>query len=303
MQMNRLYEIVYLLLDRRVMTSDGLARHFGVSTRTILRDIEKLASAGVPLYTQRGKGGGISILEGFLLEETLEAEEEQSNRILQALQGLSAGGAYENKEVISRFQALFQKGHSDWIDVDFSRFGKDSGKFQTLKNAVIQHQEIAFSYAHPLSGGIVEKRACPLRLTYASSAWLLETRVRKTGKIESFEISRMRGIAATGKIFDELGSTAVGNAPAIVSETVRLRLLINKEAAWRAYSDFEAECIAECENGDLEASADAVNDPGLVSYLLSYGKSAKVLEPESVAYEIARQAELIAGAYGDLTFH
>ena len=51
MQLNRLFEIVYILLNRKQVTARELAQRFEVSTRTIYRDIESLTEAGVPVYT------------------------------------------------------------------------------------------------------------------------------------------------------------------------------------------------------------------------------------------------------------
>ena len=55
MQINRLFEIVYILLDKRIVTAKELAEHFEVSSRTIYRDIDILSSAGIPIYATQGK--------------------------------------------------------------------------------------------------------------------------------------------------------------------------------------------------------------------------------------------------------
>ena len=60
MQINRLFEIIYILLDKKTVTANELAKKFEVSSRTIYRDIEILSGAGIPIYTTKGKGGGIS---------------------------------------------------------------------------------------------------------------------------------------------------------------------------------------------------------------------------------------------------
>ena len=59
MQINRLFGIVYILMNQKMATAKELAAHFEVSNRTILRDIEVLSQAGIPIYTTPGKGGGI----------------------------------------------------------------------------------------------------------------------------------------------------------------------------------------------------------------------------------------------------
>ena len=62
MQTGRLFEIVYLLMERRRMTTEELARELEVSARTIRRDVEALSGAGIPVYMTRGKGGGVHLL-------------------------------------------------------------------------------------------------------------------------------------------------------------------------------------------------------------------------------------------------
>ena len=67
--MNRLFEIVYLLLSKGKVTAREMAERFEVSQRTIYREIEALSIAGIPVYTEKGKGGGISLLPGFTINK------------------------------------------------------------------------------------------------------------------------------------------------------------------------------------------------------------------------------------------
>jgi len=65
MQNNRLFQILYYILERGKVTATELAEKFEVSVRTIYRDVDSLSSAGIPIYTTQGKGGGIEIAEDF----------------------------------------------------------------------------------------------------------------------------------------------------------------------------------------------------------------------------------------------
>ena len=61
MQMNRLFKIVYYLLENGRSTAPELAERFEVSIRTIYRDLDTISAAGIPIYATQGKGGGISL--------------------------------------------------------------------------------------------------------------------------------------------------------------------------------------------------------------------------------------------------
>jgi biotin operon repressor len=67
MQTGRLFEIIYILLNKDRVTARELAERFEVSTRTIYRDIDTISLAGIPIFAERGKGGGISLLPDFVL--------------------------------------------------------------------------------------------------------------------------------------------------------------------------------------------------------------------------------------------
>jgi predicted DNA-binding transcriptional regulator YafY len=70
MRADRLVSLVLLLRQRGRLTADTLARELEVSTRTVLRDIEALSAAGVPVYAERGRHGGFMLSPGFRTELT-----------------------------------------------------------------------------------------------------------------------------------------------------------------------------------------------------------------------------------------
>lgn len=77
MQTENLFELTYILLEKKQVTAKELATHFGISQRTVYRWVEALSLAGVPVFATKGKGGGIGISENYALDKTVFTEEEK----------------------------------------------------------------------------------------------------------------------------------------------------------------------------------------------------------------------------------
>ena len=67
MKQSRLFKIVYYLMEAGKSTAPELAEKFEVSIRTIYRDLDVISAAGIPIYASQGKGGGIFIMQDFVL--------------------------------------------------------------------------------------------------------------------------------------------------------------------------------------------------------------------------------------------
>ena len=304
MQINRLFEIVYLLMNKKSMTANELAAHFEVSKRTILRDIDVLATAGIPVYTSQGKGGGISIHDKFMINKTVISENEQK-QILFALQGMSATQHIETEGILSRLRSLFEKTDKDWIEVDFSRWGKsaaDRAKFDSLKNAVINERSISFNYSSSYSE-TANRKAYPLKLVFKSKSWYMQAFCMLKNDYRTFKISRMRDVKMLAETFDgkafqipEIESTEYQS-----SCLIDVALHFAPHAAYRVYDEFDERNIIKNEDGSLIVAMSMPNDYWLYDYILSFGASLEVLEPQSVRDEIVRQAEKIKNKYVNKT--
>ncbi len=286
---SRLFKILYYLLDKAHATAPELANQFEVSVRTVYRDVEALSGAGIPVYTEPGRNGGIYLLPGFILDRALLSETEKQE-ILTAIQSISATGYTDGKEIRTKLSALFHVNTENWLEVDFSRWGKsacDNAKFEILKTAVIQHREIKIVYENTDSKRS-ERIIQPLKLSYKSKEWYLKAfclqkqdfRMFKLNRILEQELSERTFVPKT---YPESWDRSLQTCPRIV-------LLFSKEIAYRVYDEFDESQIEYQKNGDLIVRAEMPVDAWLIGYLLSFGAWVEVLEPVKIREILAAQA-------------
>ena len=304
MQINRLFEIVYLLMNKKQMTASELAAHFEVSKRTILRDIDTLTTAGIPIYTTQGKGGGIFIQDKFLLNKTFISEDEQK-QILFSLQSMSATKFVETDKILGRLRSLFDSPGQEWIEVDFSRWGysaADSAKFEALKNSIISEMAISFDYWGVCSQS-KNRKVYPLKLSFKSKAWYLQAFCLLKNDYRVFRITRMRNIAILDEPFNGNAYEIPKVEPADHSSLclTDIKLLVSPHAAYRIYDDFAEDDITINEDGSFDVEMCMPHDQRIYDYILSFGSAVEVLEPQHVRDEMLVQIEKIKEKYSPET--
>ena len=300
MQVNRLFEIVYILLEKKKVTANELAEHFEVSKRTILRDIDALTIAGIPIYTSKGKGGGISILDNFVLNKTTISDEEQSE-ILMSLQSLAATKYLDDSKILSKLETLFQKTDTNWIEVDFSRWNsieRDKEKFELLKNAIIKKQAIAFTYASSY-GETTERTVHPLKLVFKSKAWYLQGYCLLKNDYRTFKINRMLAVEMLNKNFsDKQYEAPLIDSPDVESTAMtKVVLKVAAHMAYRAYDEFDEDSIARNDDGTLTITANLPQDEWLYNFILSFGTAMRIIEPRQMRDELLLYAVEVKDFY------
>ena len=171
---NRLFEIIYILMQKKKITAKELADRFEVSTRTIYRDIEILSRANIPIYATKGKDGGIELLDEYVLNKTILYEEEQ-NEILFALQGIKKVVGKEEKDILEKMSMLFNKKINNWIRIDFSTWDKDNAqedRFDIIKNSILNKNKIEFIYYNS-NGDKLKRTVEPLQIWFKDKSWYL----------------------------------------------------------------------------------------------------------------------------------
>ncbi len=299
MQIHRLFEIVYLLIERRTMTARDLAERLEVSTRTILRDVEVLSGAGIPLYSTRGRGGGISILDGYVLSKAFFSEREQTG-ILAALQQLSATQYPDTRPVLDKLKGIFVKQTADWLEVDFTHWGsgaEDKRKLSLIQSALINKQALRFTYSNA-KGETAQRLVYPLKLCFKSMSWYLSAYCTGREDYRTFKLNRIQNAEAADRYFADLDLQA---PPLHIDENpaprLPLKLLFHARQAHRVYDEFGAEQIELRGDGQLLVSVPMPDEDWLYHYLLTFGPDLEVLEPPEIREKTAGIAKAVLDKY------
>ena len=273
---NRLFEIVYILMQKKKTTAKELADRFEVSTRTIYRDIETLSTANIPIYASKGKDGGIGLLDEYVLNKTILSEEEQ-NQILFALQGMKKVKGQDEKDILEKLSILFNKEINDWIKIDFSNWGNiQEERFDIIKSAILNKQLIGFTYYN--SNGEESKRIVePLQIWFKDKSWYLVSYCKLKQDYRIFKIARIKEVKMLQEHFER-------ELPKEENEQynfkiIELELEINKAMTYRVYDEFESKEITKKEDGNFIIKVKYPENEWVYGYILSFGEYAKVLNP------------------------
>lgn len=299
MKTARLIAIVIILLNKGTVTARELAVRFEVSTRTIYRDIEALAEAGIPVYATQGKSGGIAMMENYLLDRALLNDSERES-LLFALKTLQAVQYPEIGLMVDKLGALFKSSNpADWVEVEFSPWGKGAGeetKFNEIRRAILEQIVIGFDYVDS-TGSRSHRIAEPAKLYFKGAAWYLWAWCRERRDFRTFRVTRIKNLILTQESYKRRtlpskDRKSVGKRP----KPVQLKLKFQPDSAYRVYDDFDDSLVAKNPDGTMEVKVEFIEDQWIYGYLLSYGPSVEVLEPEHIR-DILRTKMLAALQY------
>lgn len=298
MQINRMFEIIYLLLENKTMTAKKLAEHFEVSVRTIYRDVENLSSAGIPIFMSKGKGGGISLLSDFVLNKAVLTQEEKED-VISALKALNSINLDSTNTALNKLGSLFGKPNNNWIEIDFSGWGNTSKQKETflfLKNAIINKNVVKllyFSQKGERTVRIVE----PFKLCFKGQNWYLYAFCRERQDNRFFKLSRIRNIEIVDGQVERIPTETIFTDEDIIqyNEKVMLKLKFSPEMAFMVYDTFEN--YKEQPDKSFIVDVELPKADWLYNYIISFGDKCEVIEPQNIRNEVIKKLQNIQRIY------
>ncbi|KAF0845147.1 helix-turn-helix transcriptional regulator [Nocardia caishijiensis] len=209
MRASRLVQLLLLLQATGGTTAGQLARELEVSVRTVYRDVEALSAAGVPVYSEPGRGGGVRLVDGYRTRLTGLTSEEADAVLLAGLPGAAADlglgtvlAAAQLKmlaalppELRGRATRIAERVHIDmpgW----FHR-PDDTPALAAIADAVWHERRLAINYRR--GGDTVVRVVDPLGLVMKAGTWYLVAQVGFD--LRTYRASRITTPEPTGEQF------------------------------------------------------------------------------------------------------
>lgn len=295
MKVNRLFSIVHILLNKKRVTAKELADKLEVSTRTIYRDIETLSMSGIPIYTEKGSGGGISILENFVINKSVISEEEK-NSIILGLEVLEATNYDKLDSAINKIRNLFNKDEESYIEIDFTDFNnKEQIKvFEDIKVSLKRNHSLHILYKDK-SGEETSRKISPLKLIFKQQRWYVIAYCHKRQDYRIFRISRILNTTVTGEEFDRNKydiTNVVLNSHGIKNMKL-ITLTLDIKALFRVEEEFYSSMIVFQDKEKLIIEFESELDEWISSYIMSYADYLIDVDPKEVKDKIKSKARKI----------
>ena len=297
MKDNRLFRILYYILEKGKVTANELADKFEVSVRTIYRDIDSISSAGIPIYALQGKGGGIEIAEDFVLSKSLLSENEKQ-QIMSALQGLDNTTIQRENELLTKLSALFKMKNTSWIEVDFNNWQNNKmyeKTFDDIKSAILSKNISSFTYFSS-NEKETDRSVKPVRLLFKSQDWYLYALCLLRNDFRYFKLSRIKNLEIHTEKFDDSFENVILKKETPHENTVHIKVKFDRKVAFRVYDEINGE-ITEDNDGNLYSEIEIPNDYNLYNYIFSFGDGAEVLEPKEIRMQIKEMINKMAEKY------
>lgn len=224
MKTNRQLRIIYLLLKKRNRPSEELARHFGVSVKTIYRDVDSLAAAGVPIIKQQGVNGGIVLSEDYLINKSKLTKSEEAV-LINALEDIKKLPNAQLEYALKLMKQYFNEVATLWVGTDDVALDIQD-KFHCVKIAIIEKRVISCRYY--LDGEFLDYMLEPYELRIKKDIWKVLVRDIKGKDFREIYLSRMTDIETKKKGFtrrtvpDVFGKRYAGEIEEVVIEVPEL---------------------------------------------------------------------------------
>lgn len=301
MKTDRLLGIIALLQQNKSVTAPALAEKFEVSRRTINRDIEDICRAGIPLVTRQGRGGGISIMEGFHLDTTVFTEEELQS----VFAGLTSIDSVSSTSYSARLSNKLAGNdsvipHAPSMRIDLSSFYKDSlsNKIELLQKAIAGNELVRFRYYY--RKGEAEKLVEPYQIVFQWAAWYLFGFCRQRQDFRLYKLNRLWDLELCGSTFTRREiPQAKQDFGANMADDYMVAAIYHPTVKYRLVEEYGPGSYQTLDSGLLHARWGFANAETALLWFLGFGDMVEVVDPPGLRKAIKETTKKILERYAE----
>ena len=323
MRSDRLLSILLLLQVHGRLSAGDLARRMEVSERTIHRDVEALSAAGVPVYAERGRYGGIALLPGFRTDVSGLTAPEARALFVFAGRGTLADLGLEGdlRSALRKLLSVLPEPHRPGAEqaagrvvVDpraWMRSREDLPHLATVQEAVWRDRRIRIRYRRPGAGEAAERLLDPYGLVAKAGTWYLvgadagEPRLYRVSRIEAAEVTGEAADRPANLDLEALWESLRGRVEergpgievAVRVRDERLQLLLRVVASRLLEPPVTSPHGGEGGPGWTRLSLRYPAAGAALASLLAFGADVEVLEPADLRRDMLEAARAVVATY------
>lgn len=305
-RIDRLLALILYLQSRRTCTAEAMAEHFGLSVRTIYRDIAALGEAGVPILAEAGIG--YSLMKGYLLPPvnfseqeayalstgvmlaqrmTTHSYNEKMQSALDKIKAVLPNEAKHRLELLAKGMATPQTEHPQQADLS------------VLQQAIARQQLLTFDY-QDASQALSYREVEAAGLVFYLGRWHLIAWCRLRQDYRDFRTDRIHNLQLKSQPFQARSDFNAKDFLQKGTPAAQLtaQILFAHTAADRARREWWQGITHEQQTTEgLVMTLNCSDWTSLACWLLSLGTTAKVLAPEELKQEMRRQSSAVLSLY------
>ena len=307
MKFEIMIDILFDLLASRNVKASDLASKYGVCVRTIFRYVNCLDGAGVPIYTVRGKNGGIRLVDTYRMSSTFMTVKE-FEQVINSLTAIEQGVPDKVlSSAINKLKATVKPEYGGFdvksgnLIIDGGPWGDTVGykaKLQVIEKSLNETKELFIRY-HDRNGTVSERVIEPHVIVFKQGIWYVYAYCRLRNEFRFFKTGRIETAVIRDKTFTRRD---------LNKQDLPLDFWHNNVQAERVVMEIDKSVLSDVEEwlgienvkadgGKFFADVSLPFDDGLISKIMSYSSGIKVLSPNTLKDKIKATALAVAGKY------
>lgn len=296
MKIERLIGIITTLQQKEKVTAPYLAEKFEVSRRTVNRDIEDICRAGIPIVTEQGKNGGISLMEGFALDTTVFTKQELST-IFTGLKSLdSISFSQSADKLASKMGASDALDIIDCMTIDLASFYKSSlsSKIELIKKGISERKCLVFHYYY--NKGEADKEIEPYRIYFMWSDWYVFGYCKQRQDFRLYKLRRLWDLQLSEDIYEvrvipdeklQFGTH--------MTDDYFVTAIYDSDVKYKLVEEYGPDSFSVMEDGRLYAKWGFNSAEDALPWFLGLRDKVKILEPR----EMVEKMKMILAAISE----